>query len=405
MVLLWVLKVLKAKGMCNRAISHIKNLYSDNMTIVVVNNILGRKIHNNRWSIRQGDRPSSLLFCHGIDPHLTWLDSRLKGIPIYSCPISGPVLSHEQFPLYTSETYRVIGYIDDVKPAVTSLAEFSLIDEGSCLFEHASGCKLHRDPTSGKVKLLPLGKWKKSLKLDDLPVNYVSISDHLDMVGVTLKSTYTQTRQANGDQLVNRVTNTIGPWKGGKFMPLALRAQSVNAYCLSKLWFKCGAIDLKQSDISKITSLVKSWIYADLLIKPDEITLYKKRSEGGLNLIHIKYRALAEQIKYFIDTATNPKFQCNVFHQALFEWHVNKITTMKNPGSSPYYSTQFFEAIKAVQESEPLNIRHLSIGMWYRALLKLYVLTETDENGFVFEVSPKIELNMQLLFTKSYSLN
>ena len=120
MVLLWVIKVLKAKGMCESAINHIKNLYSDSLTIVVVNDILGRKFLNNRWSIRQGDRPSSLLFCYGIDPHLNWLNSRLKGIPIYSCPVSGPVLPHEKFPTDITETFKVIGYIDDVKPAVTN---------------------------------------------------------------------------------------------------------------------------------------------------------------------------------------------------------------------------------------------------------------------------------------------
>ena len=66
--------------------------------------------------------------------------------------------------------------------------------------------------------------------------------------------------------------------------------------------------------------------------------------------------------------------------------------SIKNSENCPYYSTEFFEVIKAVKNSESLNIRHLSIGMWYRALLKLYVLTETDENGFVFTLTPKVEL-------------
>ena len=63
MVLIWVLKVLRAKGISEEVISHLSNLYSNNFTIVVVNNIPGRSFKNNRWSIRQGDRPSSILFC------------------------------------------------------------------------------------------------------------------------------------------------------------------------------------------------------------------------------------------------------------------------------------------------------------------------------------------------------
>ena len=358
---------------------------------MVVNNVPGRAFSNNRWSIRQGDRPSSILFCHGIDPHLVWLDCRLKGIDIYNIPISGPVLPFSKFPPILSETFRVIGYIDDVKPAITSLAEFLLVDEGSSLFEAASGCVLHRNPSSGKVKFLPLGGWKNKLSQNDLPVNYISLSDHLDMVGVTLKATYMSTRQANGDVLVDRVSATIGPWKGGKFMPLTMRCHSVNTYCLSKLWFRFGSFEPRVGDIKKINSIIKSWIYSDLLIKPDEITLFKKRSKGGLNLINIKYRAMAELIKSFIDTAINPKFKQNIFHNALYKWHVEENREIPNPGPSPFYTAEFFNAIKAIKTEERLSLSKLSIGMWYRALMEKYILTDTDENGFVFPVLSKAE--------------
>ena len=42
-------------------------------------------------------------------------------------------------------------------------------------------------------------------------LNYLtSVSDHLDMVGVELKATITQTRKVNGDILQERIKNTIG---------------------------------------------------------------------------------------------------------------------------------------------------------------------------------------------------
>ena len=192
MVLLCVLKVLRAKGLAEEAIKHLVNLYSNNFTIVVVNQVPGRKFENKRWSIRQGDRPSSILFCFGIDPHLLWLDRRLRGIPIYSMPAAGPVQETETFPLTINETFRVIGYIDDVKPAITSMSEFTMVDFGSSLFEQASGCILHRDPTSGKVKFLPLGRWRGTLCQEDLPVNNIVISEHL-------RGTPPQTRKSNGD--------------------------------------------------------------------------------------------------------------------------------------------------------------------------------------------------------------
>ena len=67
--------------------------------------------------------------------------------------------------------------------------EFTIEDQGSALSEGASGCSLHRDPTSGKVKFLPLGRWRGTLERKYLPVNYIEMSEHLDMIGVMLLPT------------------------------------------------------------------------------------------------------------------------------------------------------------------------------------------------------------------------
>ena len=40
----------------------------------------------------------------------------------------------------STETYKFMGYVDDIKPGITSLEEFSLVDRGSPLFEAASDC-------------------------------------------------------------------------------------------------------------------------------------------------------------------------------------------------------------------------------------------------------------------------
>ena len=62
MVLHWVFKVLQAKGLDQTVIDRLSRLYSNNLTVVVVNKIPGKCITNNYMSIRQGDRPSSTLF-------------------------------------------------------------------------------------------------------------------------------------------------------------------------------------------------------------------------------------------------------------------------------------------------------------------------------------------------------
>ena len=189
---------------------------------------------------------------------LDWLENRLKGIKIYTLDFFRPDQS--------SETYKLKAYVDDVKPSITSLKEFSLVDKGSSLFEKALGCILHRDPASGKVKFLCLGKWP-NLSKEDIPVNYIVLSDHLYMVGVKLTANYVKTRKLNIDELQQKVSNIIGAWKGGKFMSLVERPHSINTYCYSKVWFRCFDLNLRVGDIHTITAKAKSWLFANQLEK------------------------------------------------------------------------------------------------------------------------------------------
>ena len=77
------------------------------------------------------------------------------------------------------------------------MAEFTLVETETGTFEAASGCELHRDPTSGKVKFLRLGRWRDSLQEEDLPpmCRYITFSDHLNMLGMPLFASYQETRQ------------------------------------------------------------------------------------------------------------------------------------------------------------------------------------------------------------------
>ena len=54
----WVRKVLEKKGLTAEALQRFMNLYSDGITIPIINNIPGRRISNTRLSFRQGDHPS-----------------------------------------------------------------------------------------------------------------------------------------------------------------------------------------------------------------------------------------------------------------------------------------------------------------------------------------------------------
>ena len=207
----------------------LKALYSDGIIIPVINSTPGRPIYDIRGSLRQGGVGSMEWFSYGIDPLLHFLDLHLTGIPISSLPVSGPANVSEPFPLPCSEErFKVMAYCDDVKPAICSIKEFNVADAGASLFESAAGTRLHRDPASQKCKFLALGKWKRELKQEDIPTPYMRLTDTLDMVGVQLCSSWASTRKTNGDNLRRKVSNLIGYWRIGKFLPLSLRPHSVN---------------------------------------------------------------------------------------------------------------------------------------------------------------------------------
>ena len=237
----WVYLVMEKKGVKKDVIERVKKLYQNSASIVVVNNVLGKTVPNLRGSLRQGDIPSMFWFSLGLDPLLLYLERRLQGIVVHSLPVEGPNLENLP-PLLPplSQHFKLVAYADDVKPAVTSMAEFFLVGNACTILEKAAGVKLHRDPSSDKVKFLPLGRWRGTLAQKDLPYKcqYNTITDHLDFVGVQLHATFSKTRKANGDHLVEKIKNTINPWKAGRFMALKMRPYSANSYAVSKVWFK-----------------------------------------------------------------------------------------------------------------------------------------------------------------------
>merc|ERR1711954_341392 len=99
-------------------------------------------------------------------------------------------------------------------------------------------------------------------------------------------------------------------------MSLCKRPLSINTYALQIIWYKCHSVDLREGDYVKMTSIVKSWLYADLLEKPEELSLYRSRNDGGLGLHHIKWKSMAIFIRSFLETATNSNFIRNEYHSA-----------------------------------------------------------------------------------------
>jgi hypothetical protein len=201
------------------------------------------------------------------------------------------------------------------------------------------------------------------------------------MVGVELKATWAQTKKANGDIIQTRVSNTVNAWKSGKFMDLTSRPWSLNSFALSKVWYRCHSVDLRVSDISSVTSKIKSWLFQDQVEKPEEMILHRPIQMGGLGLHNVKLKALASLIRTFMETAAHPKYHHNLFHTILYRVNVLEDDSIPSPPLPPYYPATFFQTIKYVKETTPLNVTTMSTADWYRVLVEKEITMVEPDNS------------------------
>ena len=203
------------------------------------------------------------------------------------------------------------------------------------------------------------------MEQEDIPLNYMVLSESLEMVGVEIKATWVQTKKANGDIIQSRVSKTVIAWKSGKFMDLSCRPWSLNNFALSKVWFRCHTVDLRMIDITKVTSNVKSWLFQDQLEKPEEMILHRPIHMGGLGLQNVKMKAQASLIKTFMETAAHPAFTHNLLHSTLYRVHVLGDDSIDTPPlPPPYYPLSFFDTIRKVKETHTIecdNYVHITV--------------------------------------------
>ena len=137
------------------------------------------------------------------------------------------------------------------------------------------------------------------------------------------------------------------------------------------VWFRCQTVDLRVMDIASVTSKVKSWLYQDQLLKPEEMVAYRPIKMGGLQLHNVKIKALSSFIRTFMETAIHPDFHHSLFHSLLYRVHVLGDESISNPPKlPPYFPTQLFDIIRKIKNSTPLNIATMTTSQWYRVILE-----------------------------------
>ena len=212
------------------------------------------------------------------------------------------------------------------------------------------------------------------------------------MLGVTLKATFSATRKANGDALVEKIRKTVGPWRAGRHMELTMRPHLINSTVYSKMYHRCTTGDLRVGDIVSITKQVKSWLYADLLEKPSKLALHRNVDQGGLGLLCVQRRALAFLISSFLETACNPNFQRNIYHEWLLRFYVFD-EPLPKPEIPPYFRGDFFPTLRRLQLST-IILEQCGVKSIYNFLMEDLLMSEDQGDDGQRELIPlRVELN------------
>ena len=106
-----------------------------------------------------------------------------------------------------------------------------------------------------------------------------------------------------------------------------------------------------------------------------------------------------------MESAVNPKFRRNIYHEALFKWHIGQDRSIPNPGTPPFYPESFFATIKEVKQEGLLNIQTLDSAGWYRALLENNVTNVINDEGIRSLKPCRVEIkNPDVDWEKAWSL-
>ena len=136
--------------------------------------------------------------------------------------------------------------------------------------------------------------------------------------------------------MLSKLQTTINSWNSGKFLPLVCRPFSIKSYALSRIWFLTNSVNLSVGEITTMTSLCKSYVYQDMLVKPSELVLYRKSDQGDLGLHNIKIKALASLLTTFLQTAANKHFQQYLYHNTLYRVYCLGEDTLPRIPLPPY---------------------------------------------------------------------
>ena len=109
------------------------------------------------------------------------------------------------------EETSIIGYVEDLNPVITKEEEFEVCNAYLLL-------QIPSRPTISEVQNNPIRKeW---LTQNTVPLPFLLVSDHLEILGVKIYEPWSKTRRAAGEELRSRIKSIRDKWRRGRFLLL-----------------------------------------------------------------------------------------------------------------------------------------------------------------------------------------
>ena len=371
-------------GFSKKTINIFKNIYGDALALSIVNGQTSKIIKDIRETLRQGGSGSMQIFNIGVNPLIQQLESKLQGVTLYSLPVFGPVEEHGKNVAPIEKTTSIIGYVDDLNPVITKEEEFNICNIYLILFERASGCKFHRDPLSQKCKITPFGEWKEWLNQETVPLPFLLVSDHIEILGVKFFESWSKTRRIAGDEIKQKIKRIRDTWRRGRFYDFLLRPHVVNTYLFSNIWHKASSVNLLCNDLDKIQSEGNNYVFADCYLRPEKSVNYIEKKAGGLQINHVRSKAASLFIKNLLEESFS-----NIYIDAVLRKYCLDEDVLPVPVRPHYLDKRLITTLKLVLD----NTQRVSTKDIYNVLLK-------NE----FSINEEIKLRIEAVYD-DFSLN
>ena len=212
----------------------------------------------------------------------------------------------------------------------------------------------------------------------------MKVVDHINLLGVKLARTTSRTRELAGSDLISSVQSKLNHFRSGRHSSLVLKPHLANVYLLSKISHKSAAVHLYKNDVQKLQYAIKSWVSQELLKKPKELLLFRNKEDGGLGLVNVQARAMANLTRSFLQSVPSSSYSMAIY-KAFVQEEEDAKQLVRKPS---YYPESMFTLVKEAFSDLGGQIFCLSAKQWQARVTENIVTHFRDPTSGVASLLP-----------------